>query len=355
VGPLTQPAHRRYPIRTEEDVGVVRRAVARMAAPLGGVRPGRAELVATELATNILRHATTAGGYVLSRPVGDGIELLAVDHGPGLRAVDMPPASRPAVHPYQDGLANDEAPARGKGAGLGVGLASVVRQASTVDWYSTPAGTVVLARVGAPEPTTAGWVRWGGVNVPYGDAGDSGDGWACTGDRSRAAAVLVDGLGHGSGAAAAAHAAIRLFPERPVTDLAGFVARAHEAMRSTRGGVLGVCTMDPERDRLTYAGVGNVTGRVFTGQRSQGLLGQDGTLGTELSPPRIRVDEHPWAPGATLVLTSDGIRSRWDPGSYPGLLAHDPAVVAAVLHRDHARGTDDATVVVVQDLRSADR
>ena len=30
------------------------------------------------------------------------------------------------------------------------------------------------------------------------------------------------------------------------------------------------------------------------------------------------------------------------------LIQHDPAVIAAVLHRDHARDRDDATVVVIR-------
>jgi anti-sigma regulatory factor (Ser/Thr protein kinase) len=353
VGTLKEAAHRRDFVRAQEDVGAVRRAVARMAAPLPGVRPGQAELVATELATNLVRHAAPAGGYLLSRPAGDGIELLAVDHGPGIRPIDLPMPV--GVDAYQDGPAGGPVRLRARNGGLGIGLASVARQSSTFDVYSTSAGTVVLARVGASQPTTAGWVRWGGVCVPYGGDGDSGDGWAIAAGSDLAAAMLVDGLGHGEGAAAAARAALGIFPERPLTDLVGFVGRAHEAMRATRGGVLGLCTMDPHRDQLSFTAVGNIAGRILTGGRTHGLLGQDGTLGTHLSPPRPRAEAYGWPPGATLVLTSDGIRGRWDPRSYPGLFDHDPAVVAAILHRDHARTTDDATVLVVRDLRCADR
>jgi serine/threonine protein phosphatase PrpC len=57
----------------------------------------------------------------------------------------------------------------------------------------------------------------------------------------------------------------------------------------------------------------------------------------------------PWPPQATLVLWSDGLRSR--AAAQPqdaGLLARDPALVAATLYRDHNRGSDDATVVVVR-------
>jgi hypothetical protein len=58
-----------------------------------------------------------------------------------------------------------------------------------------------------------------------------------------------------------------------------------------------------------------------------------------------------WPEGARLVLWTDGLTTRLDLTDDPDLLAHHPAVTAAVLHRQHARGRDDATVVVVGDPR----
>ena len=49
-----------------------------------------------------------------------------------------------------------------------------------------------------------------------------------------------------------------------------------------------------------------------------------------------------------LILWTDGLASRLDLAVGAPLLAHDPAVVAATLHRDHTRQRDDATVVVVR-------
>ena len=59
-----------------------------------------------------------------------------------------------------------------------------------------------------------------------------------------------------------------------------------------------------------------------------------------------------WASGATLVLHTDGINTRWRTDAYPGIVRHDPALLAGVLFRDAARGRDDATAVVVRE-RSA--
>ncbi|WBB61938.1 SpoIIE family protein phosphatase [Streptomyces sp. WMMC500] len=343
-----QAPHRRFPVDTEEDVGALRRAVARTAAGRAGLRTGEAELAATELGTNLLRHAHP-GGYVLFRPAGDGIEMISVDHGPGIPPERIPPRPYAGHTP-----AVPEPPPRAAG-GLGAGLAAVHRLARDFDCHSTPDGTVVLARLDrAARPMTSRW-RHGGVNVPFPGEDESGDGWAVRPGNDRLEAAVVDGLGHGPPAAAAARAALAEFGRQLMTDPARYLRRAHEAMRATRGGVLGTCLIDADSGELTFAGVGNITGRVLHDGRRHPLLGRPGTLGTQLSPPKPDVQRVPWTPGSTLVLTSDGIRSGWDVTQYRGLLRHDPAVIAAVLHRDHGRLTDDATVLIVTEVPSWER
>ncbi|GGO99552.1 SpoIIE family protein phosphatase [Wenjunlia tyrosinilytica] len=341
---LSEGEHRRHAIGVEEDVGALRRAVARLAAGQHALREGVAELVATELGTNLLRHAHP-GGYVLARKAGDGIELVSVDHGPGMTAAAFAPphaTGSPAVQPPY------------RGGGLGAGLNVVRRNAAEFDWYSTRNGTVVYARLGSPAPDVhAGW-RFGAVNIPLGGDGESGDAWAVA-PGPRTAALVVDGLGHGPGAAVAARAAITSFEHAQVTDLGRLLQNTHEAMRGTRGGVLGACLIDPDRGELAYAAVGNITGRVVTGRavtgtRSFHLLDRPGTLGTHLPVPSPRLQHCPWEPGATLVLVSDGIHSGWSPEDHPRLLEHHPSVIAAVLHREYGRPTDDATVLVVRQV-----
>jgi len=332
VGSLSAAAHLRHPIANLEDVGAARRAATRLV-QLGAVEAGLAELITTELATNVLRHG--AGGYLLLRPDGDGLEVIAVDSGPGI--TDRP---RPDPPRWSDGL--------------GAGLATVTRLATTMDVYSSPAGTTVLARLlPTPEAGATSGIVWGGVNVPLDGEEESGDAWSVrTRPDGSVWALVVDGLGHGPQAARAAAVAVREFDRTEGRDVSTFVRRAHEAMNGTRGGVLGTCVIDPAAGRLEHLGVGNVAGRILTGGKSRGLVSQNGSLGTHLPLPRLQRARYEWAAGSVLVLSSDGIRSGSDPASYPGLLAHHPAVIAATLHRDHQRGTDDATVLVVKDDRS---
>ncbi len=62
---------------------------------------------------------------------------------------------------------------------------------------------------------------------------------------------------------------------------------------------------------------------------------------------------YPFPKGATLVMHSDGLISRWTLDAYPGLAAHDPALVAGVLYRDFQRGRDDVTVLVARGAEGA--
>src|SRR5688572_24636345 len=69
-------------------IGEARRCAAKLAfeAGLGDTAAGRVAIIATELATNLVRHAR--GGEMLMQLVphgaGRAVELLAIDRGPGM-------------------------------------------------------------------------------------------------------------------------------------------------------------------------------------------------------------------------------------------------------------------------------
>jgi hypothetical protein len=100
---------------------------------------------------------------------------------------------------------------------------------------------------------------------------------------------------------------------------------------------------------VIVAGVGNVAAYIVAGESIRQLVTQHGTLGQAM--PRIREERYAFATGAQLVMCSDGLKSRLAFGDHPGLLAHDPATIAATLWRDFARGKDDATAVVLREAR----
>jgi anti-sigma regulatory factor (Ser/Thr protein kinase) len=353
VESLRQPSHECVTVSEEADVGALRRIAARCAERLGADDSGRgrAELVASELATNLLRHAVP-GGWGLIRPIPPtSVEIMAVDHGPGIADVAA------ALGGHRDGWVARAAP-EGRSQpwrnrsdkGLGCGLATVRRASARFDVHSRPGiGTAVLAVVdvdrataGRPAPARL----WGGVSIPMNGA--CGDGWAGAETADHVAMAVVDGLGHGPHASLAAEAALSAFAADPA-DVSGYVARANEATRDTRGAAVAMCLLRREVGELDYVSVGNISGRIYSQERERGLVSYGGTVGTQASPPTARVTTYKWPTGGRLVLWTDGLTSRIDLVADPDLMSHDPAVTAAVLHRQHARGRDDATVVVLSD------
>ncbi|HEY9239085.1 MAG TPA: histidine kinase, partial [Burkholderiaceae bacterium] len=98
--------------------------------------------------------------------------------------------------------------------------------------------------------------------------------------------------------------------------------------------------------RLVFGGVGNIGARLLTGTQDRSLLSQHGTIGLrvrQFEETRYDVPLH-----AVLVMHSDGIVARWTLKDTPELLSCEAIVIAAFLIRDHLRGRDDATVVVVR-------
>jgi hypothetical protein len=210
-------------------------------------------------------------------------------------------------------------------------------------------GTVALARFEFGEAAATSSFDVGGVSVPAAPLDANGDGWAVGFDDRGCTVVVVDGLGHGPGARGAAQAALAALADAGDVDIQAWLTRAHDGMRGTRGGVAGVARVDVVRGVVEFAGIGNVSGTAVADGSTRGLASRPGLLGTEHRVPRPDVIEVPWRPGSTLVLWSDGLRSGVRLDDPPDLLGHDPAVVAAALHRDFGRGNDDATVVVVRE------
>jgi anti-sigma regulatory factor (Ser/Thr protein kinase) len=314
-----ESSHTRFSVEAAADVAAVRRMVSDLVDDLSPDqdRHGRAELVVTELATNLVRHA--GGGWMLVRPLRpSSIELIAVDGGGGI-----------------DDLAGVLAGQVPDPKGLGCGLRSVRRSSARFDVWTRPGGgTVVLSVLDLGEPS--GPPVCAGVSV--GIAEPCGDGWAYSVEDGVLTVAVVDGLGHGLKASLAADVALAELG----TDLESFVPRANARMRDTRGAAVTLCQI--ANGELRYLAVGNVNGRIVTPEGTRGLVTHGGTLGLHLEPPRSRISTLPFPAGARLVLWTDGLSSRVSPD--PRLLAHDPAVIAAVLHRDHSRNRDDATVVV---------
>ncbi|MDT0611927.1 ATP-binding protein/SpoIIE family protein phosphatase [Streptomyces lancefieldiae] len=327
------------------------RVAAEHAAALAGLdeqRTATAALVATELATNLLKHA--GGGQVLIDVVPPPVlaagreetllvQVVTVDHGPGI--ADVSAALR-------DGFTTT--------GSLGAGLGTCARVADDFDLHSVPGrGTVVVARIGAvpgrPDagPDPVGRVRAGAVNVPFGGAEYSGDAWTWVRSGDRVTLMLADGLGHGPEAARASTAAVEALRGAAHLGPAEALRRLDTALTATRGAAVALAQVDTRAGTLRFAGIGNVGARLCEGGTWRHLVSRPGIVGTH-RPTTLREEEAAWADDRVLVLHSDGLPSRWTPASDTCRTATDPAVTAAVTVRDAsspARPVRDDTAVAV--------
>ncbi len=314
--------------------GLARREASALSRSLGFSEElsGIVSLVATEMATNLFKHAT--GGRIILRALEEkgqsGVEMLAVDQGPGMQDLSRC---------MTDGFSTAGSP--------GTGLGAIQRMSSVFDIYSlVGSGTVILSQVWAKRTPPASSVVMGAICLPTAEEDACGDAWSHLSGQETERILVADGLGHGPLAADAANEAVRVFQSSPGTGLQELLKDFHAALRPTRGASLAVCELNPASRQVKFAGVGNISGVLLNHQGTRSMISHNGTVGHEVH--KIQEYAYPWDTEAALVLHSDGMLTRWRVDSYPGLLSRHPALIAGVLYRDFRRDRDDFSVVVVK-------
>jgi anti-sigma regulatory factor (Ser/Thr protein kinase) len=325
---------RLFALEDPSQPGEVRRAASALATRLGcdETDAGRVAVIATEAATNVVKHAGRGEVLLYGGRDDDAwrVGIVTIDRGRGMS--DTATSMR-------DGVSTAGSP--------GTGLGAIRRLATTFDLHSSPAGTVLLAEVGERGDRRAAF-DVGVVRAPHPAEVVCGDDCAvvCAAD-GRCVVLVVDGLGHGLEAASAAEEATRLFRTRPGAAPEAVLTMLHDGLRGTRGAAAAVAEIDASRRLVRFAGIGNVAGTVQVDGTIRSMVSHHGTLGHRMQ--RVQEFTYPWPPHGLVVLHSDGLSSRWDLGAYPGLARRHPMLVAAVLYRDFGRRTDDASVVVVRE------
>jgi anti-sigma regulatory factor (Ser/Thr protein kinase) len=299
-----------------------------------GMPPARIDqiaIVVTELATNLLKHG--GGGHLhaarYADAEGSGLELLALDRGSGMGNV---------ARCMEDGYSTAGSP--------GNGLGAVARLSDSVRIYSRPGqGSAVMVRFAESKAQQAQTLL-GVVLAPYPGELVSGDNWTWSDTASGRTVMLVDGSGHGIEAARAADTAVRIFIENAAAPCESLVEHMHRALAPTRGAAVAVARIDTAAQLIRFVGVGNISALLVSGGKARHMVSHNGTAGHVA--PRIREFTYEYEGDPLVLLHSDGLTSRWDFAAYPGLIAQYPSLIAGVLLRDHRRGRDDASVVVMR-------
>ena len=329
----------RVTVAEATQVSEARRVAAGLAMHLGfsDEAAGRVAIVSTELASNLVKHA--GGGEIIFQALEDteipGMIIVALDQGPGMS--NVPDC-------FQDGYSTSGSP------GTGLGAVTRLSESWEVD-SKVGSGTAIAVRLfarNAPAPRPQRKIEIGGFSIAKPGETDCGDAWAMRQSPSGCTLLVVDGLGHGILAAEAAGQAVACFAaagwEHSLADLLKLM---HDALKPTRGAAAAIADLNLETGIVRYLGIGNIAGSIINGQGTRHLVSMNGILGHEMR--HVREFQYNWTSGSLLVLHSDGLATRWDLQSYPGLLTKSAGLIAAVLYRDWKRGRDDTTVIIARE------
>lgn len=182
---------------------------------------------------------------------------------------------------------------------------------------------------------------------PFAGETASGDLAVTRGLRGGMLFAVIDGLGHGVEAEAAARRAEQVLLDAESGDLAGLMQACHARLQGTRGAVMSIAYFEPARETLHWLGIGNVEGVLFHRDprpaAREYLLRQAGVVGGHL--PRLHVAESVARPGDLLLLATDGIQA-----GFVDAVAIDQPVArmsARILDR-YGDGRDDALILAVR-------
>jgi anti-sigma regulatory factor (Ser/Thr protein kinase) len=341
----------RIVISNSSQTGEARRAAVEMARRAGFNLSGASDIaiVVTELAVNVLRHAAE-GEIVLQlfdSPGGSGLDVLALDTGPGIEDVGKS---------LQDGVST--------GGGQGTGLGAIARLSHQFDVYSRAgAGTAMLARfwkdgpIRPPPPRPRPPLQFGAIVMPKPGQTVSGDACGTAQTGSCSLAIVADGLGHGPIAAEGAVEAVRTFHDeiRRPFDFQLFFQRAHGRLLKTRGAAVAVAEVDSAAGVVRYCGIGNICGSIITedGKTDHRMVSQPGTVGHQMR--KVQEFQYRWPGRCILEMHSDGLQTSAVLRDDPGLTSKEPVLIAGVLYRNFKRGRDDACVVVGKDVLESEK
>lgn len=156
--------------------------------------------------------------------------------------------------------------------------------------------------------------------------------------------AVVDGIGHGAEAAAAAAVAQGELVARPSAHPTVLLTACHEALKETRGAAISLASV--RHGTMIWAGVGNVGGVLVTSQQRSAarvLASRGGVLGQLL--PRLYATEVSVQAGDTLILATDGVahQSLESVDHFAPAQANADRILATA-----RKGNDDALVLVAR-------
>jgi anti-sigma regulatory factor (Ser/Thr protein kinase) len=338
-------------IENESDVGICRRKAVSLATQMGfdEVKTGEVAIMVTELVTNVIKHGGGSGKLVICHYNDDqshqAIEFWCCDSGEGIRDFRKV---------LKDGFSEKNS--------LGIGMGTIRRFSDEMD-INPPFAGEFRESYFSGHPHFKNCIRtlkylpvkhWMGTNrkLETGAASRPKPGESLNGDTylvthlgpNLSVAAVIDGLGHGSEANLASQIAreqIILKSELPVNTL---MKHIHNSLQGTRGTTIGLIRINTESNRLSFSGIGNIEGFIFSPDGKKTLMSYGGIMGHNMRTPRIF--DFDFKPGDTICMYSDGITSRWKIDDIDW--TEHPQRNAEYLLNQFSRPNDDATILIIR-------
>ncbi|HXU61841.1 MAG TPA: SpoIIE family protein phosphatase [Polyangia bacterium] len=186
-------------------------------------------------------------------------------------------------------------------------------------------------------------LRWAERSRPLAGEVESGDLHVVLPCPGGALLAVIDGLGHGPEAAAAARLAADVLRSSPARGPAEQIVSCHAALKGSRGAAMLVVSVSFHAPAVAWAGVGNIEGWQVSGGRREAMISRAGVVGYQISAPTER--SRALAPGDLLLLASDGI----SPGFADMIVPDgDLGEMASAILSTQARASDDALVLIAR-------
>lgn len=321
-------------VREASAVAEARRRIRRLAIGLGFdlENTERMAIVASEAATNILRHAGRGNILIQRMPVFDRarIAMVAVDEGPGIGNLDRM---------MRDG--------ESRLSSTGTGLGAMRRLSDRFDIHTVAgAGTVVACEFRKPGDRAVKTLEVAALLLAHPLEPVCGDAWSVSAHEGTTHLLLCDGLGHGAAAAEAANLALTTFKRLPEGPVAGMFAALAADLSGTRGSVAALCRIDEGGRRMSHCGLGNITTLIASANGVKRMPVRDGQLGGPARSPLVTDTD--LVPGNVIIMHTDGLATLRNLETRPELLRRSSLAIAGTLLRDDLRGRDDAGVIVAR-------
>jgi len=194
------------------------------------------------------------------------------------------------------------------------------------------------------------FLEWACAIEPLPGEADSGDASVVQEFDHGILLAVIDGIGHGKEAAEASRIAEEQLKLHAGESVISLVQIAHEQLRSSRGVVMSLASINYQERILTWIAVGNVVASLHAlvdgkYRSSESVMLRGGMVGVQLPP--LKAEVLPIHSGDLLVFATDGI--------YPvvslGVKFEAPIseICQKTLH-DYGKGSDDALVLAARYL-----